>query len=100
MILVGTIVGVLAVLFSLLAKVVGHPDQMLRNYRRKSTEGVALSMFVTSFLAYLFYTIHGILQKDWVVISGQGLGVLTTGIILGQAFYYRNRKNSKTNLEI
>ncbi|MDO8594088.1 MAG: PQ-loop repeat-containing protein [bacterium] len=92
MILLGTIVGVLAVFFSFLAKVVGHPDQMVKNYRRKSTEGVAISMFVTSFLAYLFYTIHGILRKDWVVILGQALGVVTTGIILGQALYYRSRK--------
>ncbi len=91
----GTIIGVLAVVFSFLAKVVGHPDQMLRNYRRKSTEGVALSMFVTSFFAYLFYTIHGILQRDWVVVSGQGLGVLTTGVILGQAIYYRGKKEEK-----
>ncbi len=94
MVLFATIIGILAVVFSFLAKIVGHPDQMLRNYRRKSTEGVAISMFVTSFLAYLFYTIHGILQRDWVVISGQSLGVVTTGIILAQAFVYRKKKDT------
>src|SRR3989344_5708203 len=97
MVLFATIIGILAVIFSFLAKIVGHPDQMIKNYRRKSTEGVAISMFVTSFLAYLFYTIHGILKKDWVVVSGQGLGVVTTGIILGQALYYRNGKSEKLN---
>jgi len=99
MVLFATIIGILAVIFSFLAKIVGHPDQMIKNYRRKSTEGVAISMFVTSFLAYLFYTIHGILKKDWVVVSGQGLGVITTGIILWQAFYYRNKKDSKPSAE-
>ncbi|MCR4311036.1 MAG: PQ-loop repeat-containing protein [Candidatus Taylorbacteria bacterium] len=98
MALFATIIGILAVIFSFLAKIVGHPDQMLKNYRRKSTEGVAISMFITSFLAYLFYTIHGILQKDWVVISGQSLGVFTTGIILWQAFYYRKKNSDKTNI--
>ena len=92
MILFATIIGVLAVIFSFLAKIVGHPDQMLKNFRRKSTEGVAISMFVTSFFAYFFYTIHGIIQKDWVIITGQSLGVVTTGIILWQAFIYRKKK--------
>ncbi len=100
MVLFATIIGVLAVFFSFLAKIVGHPDQMLKNYRRKFTEGVAISMFVTSFLAYLFYTIHGILQKDKVVILGQALGVITTGIILWQAFYYRSKKSEKPNEKI
>ncbi|OGG44788.1 hypothetical protein A2841_02325 [Candidatus Kaiserbacteria bacterium RIFCSPHIGHO2_01_FULL_48_10] len=86
------IVGALTVILSLLTKVVGFPDQMRKNFNRKSTEGVSTIFFAISFLSYVLWTLHGILQGDPVVYLGQGLGVITTGIILWQVYLYRNRQ--------
>lgn len=86
------IVGILTVLLSLLTKVVGFPDQIRKNYNRRSTEGVSTVFFFISFLSYVLWTLHGILQGDPVVYLGQGLGVITTGIILWQVYLYRKRK--------
>lgn len=86
------IVGSLTVIFAILVKIIGLPHQIKQNYRRQSTEGLSLTYFVLSFLSYIFWTLHGILKKDSVVISGQFMGVVTTGIILYQIWLYHPSK--------
>lgn len=86
------IIGFLSVVFGILVKVVGFPDQMRKNFRRKSTEGVSSAFYICAFLSYGLITLHGFFEHDWVVILAQGLGVFTTGIILWQIAVYR--KNS------
>lgn len=85
-------VGFMTVALGILVKVIGFPDQIRKNYRKKSTEGISTTFFLLSFLAYLFWTLHGILINDMVVIIGQGLGIITTGAILWQIYIYKNRK--------
>jgi uncharacterized protein with PQ loop repeat len=92
MITLAIIVGFLTAVFSILIKVVGFPDQIRKNYKRKSTEGVSSAFYIVAFVSYLLWTVHGVLQKDWVVILGQGLGIITTGIIVYQIFLYRKKK--------
>lgn len=89
---VGLIIGILTAVLSILVKVVGFPDQIRQNHKRKSTEGVSTSFYVLSFLVYLLWTAHGVLENDWVIIFGQGLGILTTGVIVYQIFLYRKKK--------
>ncbi|MCX6732712.1 MAG: SemiSWEET family transporter [Candidatus Roizmanbacteria bacterium] len=86
------IIGFLTTVLSILVKVVGFPDQIRKNYKRKSTEGVSTSFYILSFLVYLLWTLHGILQKDMVIVFGQGLGIITTGAVVYQIFLYRRKK--------
>jgi uncharacterized protein with PQ loop repeat len=86
------IIGILTTVLSVLVKVVGFPDQIRKNYRRKSTEGLSVPFYALSFLVYALWTLHGFLQRDWVVMLGQGLGIVTTGAILYQIYLYRSRK--------
>lgn len=83
------IIGLLTLIFGILVKVIGFPDQIIKNYKRKSTEGLSTKFIVLSVIVYLLWTIHGILQNDWVLIIGQGLGIVTTGFILFQIVLYR-----------
>lgn len=87
----GLIIGFLTTILSILIKIVGFPDQIRKNHQRKSTEGVSTSFYILSFITYTLWTLHGFLQKDWVVIGGQGLGIITTGYIVYQIFLYRKR---------
>jgi uncharacterized protein with PQ loop repeat len=89
---IAVIIGSLTVILSILIKVVGFPDQIKKNYHRKSTEGVSTWFYVLSFVTYILWTLHGFLQKDWVVILGQGLGIITTGIIVYQIILYKKKK--------
>jgi len=92
MITFAIIIGILTVVFSLLSKAIGFPDQIRKNLKRKSTEGLSTIFFVLAFFSYMLWVIHGYLKNDWVLILGQGLGVLTTGFILYQIFIYRKKK--------
>ena len=82
------VVGGLTIVLSIATKVIGFPDQMRTNFRRKSVEGVSKTFYVLSFITYTVWTLYGILQKDMVVTLAQGLGVVTTGIILYQIMIY------------
>ncbi len=91
-----TLAGIIAVLTIIVAfavKLIGFPDQIRKNYQRKSTHGLSTPFFVLAFFGYLLWTLHGIMQKDNVLIIGQGLGVITTAIILAQILMYSSSKN-------
>ncbi|PJA02029.1 hypothetical protein COX73_02940 [bacterium (Candidatus Gribaldobacteria) CG_4_10_14_0_2_um_filter_36_18] len=83
------IIGFLTTLVAILVKIIGFPDQIKKNFIRKSTYGLSPIFFVLAFLSYMLWTVHGIYQKDGVLIIGQGVGLLTTGIILYQIIIYK-----------
>lgn len=86
------IVGTLTVIVSILSKVIGFPDQMRKNYLRKSTEGVSSALMVLLLVSYALWTLYGFLIGDWVVIAGMGVGIITTGIIIFQIIAYRKKR--------
>ena len=87
----GTI-GFLTLVIGILVKVIGLPDQIKKNYKRKSTDGLSTPFMLLSLIAYSLWTIHGIIQKDMILVFGQGLGIATVGIILYQVYIYRDKK--------
>lgn len=86
-----SIVGFTTTVVAILVKVVGLPDQIKKIYKRKSTEGISTIFFLLAFLSYFLWTVHGFFQKDNVLIIGQGVGMITTGIIIAQIFFYRKK---------
>ena len=84
-------VGAATVLVSVIIKIVGLPDQIRKNHSRKSTEGQSTLFWILGFLSYCLWTLYGILKGDAVVVLGQGLGVLTTGVIVWQIFRYKDK---------
>ncbi len=86
------IISFLTLIFGLLTKIIGFPDQARQNYNRKSTEGVSTISILLLFLSYTFLTIDGIITDNWAIYLGQGLGIFTTGIILWQILIYRRKK--------
>lgn len=86
-----SIVGLLTLIMGIVVKVIGLPDQIRKNHKRKSTEGLSTMFMVMTFTAYSLWTLHGILRNDPVLIFGQGVGIITSGIILGQIFIYKKR---------
>ena len=86
------VVGFLTLVVGILVKVIGLPDQIRKNYNRKSTEGLSTTFMILALASYSLWTLHGILRNDIVLIVGQGLGIFTTGIIIWQIFKYRKKK--------
>ncbi|MDD5417000.1 MAG: PQ-loop repeat-containing protein [Candidatus Aenigmarchaeota archaeon] len=86
-----TVIGVLTVVIGILVKIIGFPDQFRLNYKRKSTEGLSTLFYGLAFVSYILWTIHGFLQNDWVLIVGQGVGIITTAMIVSQIIVYRKK---------
>jgi len=86
------VMSILTVVIGVLVKVIGFPDQFRLNYKRKSTKGVSTLFYVLAFVSYILWTIHGFFQKDWVLIVGQGVGIITTGMIVVQIIVYNKNK--------
>ncbi|HLD39508.1 MAG TPA: PQ-loop repeat-containing protein [archaeon] len=89
------VIAFLTVIFGILAKVVGFPDQIRKNYKRKSTEGLSTIFIAIAVVSYVLWTLHGLLINDWVLVVGQGLGIITTGIIALQIIHYKKRSTKK-----
>jgi uncharacterized protein with PQ loop repeat len=85
-------VGVITTVISILVKVIGLPDQIRKNYKRKSTSGLSVPFFVLGLVSYALWTLYGVLKQDFVLILGQGAGMITMGIIAWQIYIYRNKK--------
>jgi len=86
------IIGVLTVVIGILVKVIGFPDQFRLNYKRKSTKGLSTLFYALAFVSYILWTTHGFLKNDWVLIAGQGVGIITTGMIVVQIIMYRKKR--------
>jgi len=53
------LVGFAVATMSVAIKIVGVPDQIRRNYSRKSTEGLSLLFYMMSFSTYALWAIYG-----------------------------------------
>jgi uncharacterized protein with PQ loop repeat len=87
------IIGTLTLIIGVVVKIIGFPDQFRINFKRKSTQGVSTLFYVLAFVSYLLWTVHGFFQNDLVLIIGQGVGIITTGMIVIQIIIYRKNKN-------
>ena len=88
------VVGPVTLVVSLAIKLVGEPDQIRRNYLRRSTFGLSPILYALSLFSYVLWTVHGALRHDWVLIGAQSAGVVTTLVILGQMTAYRSRPDT------
>jgi uncharacterized protein with PQ loop repeat len=83
------LVGSSVLLVSILSKVLGVPDQIRRNWKRKSTAGISPLVYVLSLSSYALWTLHGIMQGDLYVVGAQSIGIFTSSSILFQMWMYR-----------
>lgn len=89
-----TIIATVTFTLSILTKIVGLPSQAKKIHQTKDSSSQSLILYVLIFLSYLSWTIHGLLKKDNTIIFGQGLGILTSGVILVLIIVYRKKKHS------
>jgi len=61
---IAAIIATLTLIFGVVVKVIGFPDQIRKNYTRKSTKGLSTTFIALSFTAYALWTIHGIIRDD------------------------------------
>lgn len=87
-----TIVGIATIAISSCIKFIGFPKQAIKIYKSKSNANVSALLFCFSFVSYILWTYYGYLKNDRVIMVGQGVGILTSGIVL--YLIYKNKKTS------
>src|SRR5580692_3817224 len=88
-------VTLLCLALSIGVKVVGMPDQILSNYRRKSTTGLSGWFIVSTLISYVLWVVHGLQVHDEALVIGQGLGAVVTIVIVVQMIQYRQTSGSQ-----
>ena len=88
--MLASIIGILTVVSSYALKLIGFPSQIRKMQKAKSVEGLSPWLIIFSFTSYLLWTLHGIIKGDWVLIFGQGIGVVMTLVVI--SFYLKIKK--------
>ncbi len=87
-----SLIGILATIASLTIVVLGLPAQIVKNYRRKSCDGLAPSLVYSAFCTYTLWSLYGWTKPDWFLVVAQTPGFAISSILLVQLFLYRKRE--------
>ena len=66
--------------------------QIIQLYKTKNSKGFSIITFAGFNLIQLFTVLHGILHKDYLLISGYTLSLITCGIVTMLIIFYRNNE--------
>lgn len=80
----------LNVAFSLAAKA-AILHQIVTNHKRRSVAGLSVPFFVVGMISYDFYTLTGLLKRDWLLVMGMSPGVVLALVVVAQMRRYRGR---------
>lgn len=86
------ILGTLATIGSLAIVFLGLPAQIYKNYRNKSTSGLAPLLFYLAFYVYTAWCLYGWFKPDWFLVAAQTPGSLLSLILLIQFLWYGRKK--------
>lgn len=86
-----SIIGILATISSLAIVLVGLPVQIIKNYRRKSCDGLAPMLILSALCTYTLWSIYGWTKPDWFLVVSQTPGSMLAFVLLVQLFVYREK---------
>lgn len=84
--------GYASMITSLSISVVGFPAQIVKNFRRKSCEGISHSLVYSTFSAYMCWSLYGLTKGDRFIFISQSVGFFLCGIILIQTLLYPTKR--------
>lgn len=84
-------IAVMTVVSSIAIKIIGYPDQIRKRIKTKRVDNISILNYWLTVITYIFWTIHGIIKHDLVIILAQSLGILTSGILLMVTLRYKQR---------
>lgn len=82
------IIGLVALLTTLILIFVGLTSQIYLNYTNKNTAGLSLPFFILSFTTWCSWCAYGVVKKDYFIAIAQGTGAVMNAIILLQFYLY------------
>ncbi len=88
-----TFIATAAAVMSVLSKVIWKPDQILKNYKLKSTKGLSTKFITLWFITHILWTLHWIFQNDMYLVVWQSLWAVMFGIIIIQIIMYKDNNS-------
>ncbi len=91
------IVGLIALIVTIIYTGYGLPVQIYKNYQAKSTKGLSLSMMILLMLTLTTWVVYGSVNMpmDWYIIISNSIGMISVLIIIIQFWIYRTRTVTK-----
>lgn len=90
--MISTIIGVLTVISSYALKLIGFPAQIRKMKKNNNIDGLSPWLIFFSMTSYILWTLHGVVKGDWVLILGQGIGVVMSSVVI--YFYLKIKKSN------
>lgn len=87
-----SVIGILATIASLTISLLGFPAQIVKNYRRKSCDGLAPLLIYSACCSYTLWGIYSWTKPDWFLAVAQTPGCVLAFIVLFQLFHYRKKR--------
>jgi uncharacterized protein with PQ loop repeat len=84
-----SIFGGLATMASLFIIIIGLPAQIIRNYRNKSTKGIAHSLIYAAAVTYTLWSIYAWTEPNIYLAVSQTPGAILSFVLLWQIIHYR-----------
>jgi uncharacterized protein with PQ loop repeat len=85
------VISTLTVVASFSTKAIGAPSQIRQLLKTKNSASFSILHGTLIFIAYILWSIHGYFKNDLTVMIGQGIGVITSGLILYFVIKYRKQ---------
>lgn len=86
-----SVVGSLAMLASLVIIVLGIPAQIIKNYRRKSCDGLAPSLIYSASVTYFLWSMYAWMKPDWFLAVAQTPGCVLSLVLIFQLLRYKKK---------
>ena len=86
------ILGTAACCMGVIVALVGLPIQIVKNYRRKSVEGISIVFWVLVYLNGWLWLAYGYSMSDidWYLIAANAPGLFFVSILLIQFYMYKD----------
>ena len=86
------VIGTLAAIVSLTIIVFGLPAQIVKNWKRKSCEGLAPLLVCSVLVAYGMWALYGWTKPDYFLAYSQTPGCALTAVLVFQLWLYQKKK--------
>ena len=90
-----TFISTLTVVFSLITKFIGFPDQIRLMLKHKNANNISLLLNLLTGISYGLWTVHGFLRHDWFTVIGQVFGFVFSFVLVWLTIKYRTPEEKK-----
>jgi MtN3 and saliva related transmembrane protein len=72
-----------------------YVPQIIKTFKTRDVRGLSLSAWIILWSGLFCYLIYSITRRDPVFITGQGIGLLQTSLLIGLILKFRKLAGSK-----